>query len=110
MYCKICGKEISEDTRFCPSCGAAQQSSIVKKENPDESDKSRLIACLLAFFIGGLGIHRFYVGKIGTGICQILLTGCFGVGCIWALIDFILIVCGNFKDSDGKVVSNWDIN
>ena len=113
MYCKSCGKEISEDSKFCPGCGASQNGTVINSVKPrkeNESDKSRLVACLLAFFLGGLGIHRFYVGKIGTGIVQILLTCCFGIGYIWALIDFIMIGCGNFKDNDGKVISNWDIN
>lgn len=106
MYCKSCGKEITDGTRFCPDCGF-DQSSGIKPRNPNESDRSRLVACLLAFFLGGLGVHRFYVGKVGSGICQILLTCCFGIGCLWAFIDFVLIVCGTFKDSEGKVVSNF---
>jgi len=53
------------------------------------SPKSRLAAALLAFFLGGLGIHRFYVGKIGTGVLMIFTLG--GLG-IWALIDFIVIL------------------
>ena len=112
MFCRMCGSEIEYGINFCPKCGAAQNDSIrpsIKNRNPNESERSRLIACLLAFFVGGLGIHRFYVGKIGTGILQILLTCCFGIGYIWALIDFILIVCGNFKDIDGKYLTNWEI-
>jgi len=69
------------------------------------SEKSRLAAALLAFFLGGLGIHRFYVGKIGTGIAIILtLGGFFG---IWPLIDFIMILIGSFRDKAGKVLMNW---
>ena len=54
---------------------------------------------LLYFFLGGLGIHRFYVGKAGTGILMILTLG--GLG-IWIIIDFVMIVTGGFKDSEGK--------
>ena len=69
------------------------------------SEKSRLAAALLAFFLGGLGVHRFYVGKIGTGIAIILtLGGFFG---IWPLIDFIMILIGSFRDKAGKVLMNW---
>ena len=68
------------------------------------SDKSRLVALLLCFFLGGLGVHRFYVGKIGTGVLQLLTLG--GLG-IWALIDLIFIICGGFKDKDGKAVTEW---
>ena len=49
--------------------------------------------------MGGLGVHRFYVGKIGTGILTILTIGGF-LG-IWQLIDLIVIATGNFKDKDG---------
>jgi len=56
-------------------------------------------AALLCFFLGGLGVHRFYVGKIGTGILMIFTLG--GLG-IWLIIDFIMILTGSFKDKEGK--------
>ena len=65
------------------------------------SDKNGIVALLLCFFLGGLGIHRFYVGKIGTGILMILTLG--GLG-IWWLIDLIMIVCGAFTDKQGLKV------
>ena len=68
------------------------------------SDKKRLYAFLFAFFLGCLGIHRFYVGKIGTGMLCLLTFG--GLG-IWALIDAIVILIGQFKDKEGKVISQW---
>ena len=68
------------------------------------SPKSRLAAALLCWFLGVIGIHRFYVGKIGTGILMILTLG--GLG-IWALIDFIVILVGSFKDKQERVLANW---
>lgn len=68
------------------------------------SDKKRLVALLLCFFLGGLGVHRFYVGKIGTGVLQLVTFG--GLG-IWALIDFIMIIVGSFTDSDGNALTEW---
>ena len=56
---------------------------------------------LLCFFLGGLGIHRFYVGKIGTGILMLITLGGFG---IWTLIDFIIIIVGKFTDKEGNLI------
>lgn len=69
------------------------------------SPKSRLAAALLAFFLGGFGVHRFYVGKIGTGIAIILTIG--GFFGIWPLIDLIMILVGSFKDKQERYVANW---
>jgi len=68
------------------------------------SDKSRLVALLFAVLLGFLGVHRFYLGKIGTGILMALTIG--GLG-IWQLIDVILIGVGSFRDKEGKRVYRW---
>lgn len=67
------------------------------------SEKSWLTTLLLCIFLGYLGIHRFYVGKTGTGIVWLFTGGCFGIG---ALVDLIKIICGTFTDKDGKVVKD----
>ena len=59
---------------------------------------STLILCVL---LGGLGVHRFYVGKVGTGIFMLLTLG--GLG-IWALVDLIRIAIQKFEDGDGAVI------
>jgi TM2 domain-containing membrane protein YozV len=68
------------------------------------SSKSRLAVTLLSWFLGYLGVHRFYLGKIGTGILMLITAGGFG---IWTLIDFIFAVAGIMKDKEGKVIKNW---
>src|SRR5690242_19189199 len=58
--------------------------------------KSWLATALLCLFLGTLGMHRFYTGRIVSGIFQLLTFGGFG---IWAFIDLIMIISGDFKDS-----------
>ncbi|WP_068985785.1 MULTISPECIES: TM2 domain-containing protein [Lysinibacillus] len=67
------------------------------------SDKSFVATLLLCFFLGSLGIHRFYAGKIGTGILMVLTLG--GLG-IWTIIDLIMIIVGKFTDKDGNLIKS----
>ena len=69
-----------------------------------DSEKRVLPAVLLCFFLGVFGAHRFYAGKIGTGLLQLFTLG--GLG-IWWLVDLIVILTGNFKDSDGERITEW---
>lgn len=62
-------------------------------------NKSKLTALLLCIFFGSIGIHRFYTGKIGTGILWLLTGGCFGIGYV---VDIIMIATGKFMDKDGR--------
>lgn len=62
------------------------------------SEKGFVPALLLAILLGGLGVHRFYVGKIGTGVLMIFTLG--GLG-IWTLVDIIMIAVGAFSDKQG---------
>jgi TM2 domain-containing membrane protein YozV len=129
MFCRNCGKELAGTPEICPGCGAKPLvgSSFCHacgaKTNPlavicvkcgaklegkiaagDVSPKSRLVVTLLAWFLGGFGVHRFYLGKIGTGILMLLTGG--GLG-IWTLIDFIFAVTGNMRDKEGKLIQDW---
>ena len=98
-YCRACGKQVHQSATACPGCGAVQPTAAVIA-----TDKRILPAFLLCFFLGWFGAHRFYVGKIGTGILQLLSFG--GLG-IWTFIDFIMIVVGAFTDKEGNKITQW---
>ncbi len=103
-YCTNCGKELKEGADVCLSCG-----KVIKevKSMKDISPKSRLVTFLLCTFLGTLGVHRFYVGKTGTGILWLFTLGLFGIG---VLIDWILIISGDFKDANELPIKNWDVD
>lgn len=68
-------------------------------EQTPKSSRSYILTMLLAFFVGWLGIHRFYTGYIVIGVIQLLTLG----GCgLWALIDVISLVLNKYKDADGN--------
>lgn len=107
--CSTCGREIAETAVMCPHCGAPNGERAVhymhsySYAGPDISPKNWLATLLLCFFLGGLGVHSFYAGKTLIGIIQLLTLG----GCgIWTLIDFIMILCGSYKDAEGRLIVN----
>ena len=108
MFCQNCGKEIYDGAVVCTFCGCATKNAYanqnnVNASNGDYSEKDWLVTLLLCLFLGGIGIHRFYAGKTGTGILWLLTLGCFGIG---TLIDLIMILTGSFTDGNGKQIKN----
>ncbi len=79
------------------------ESATPSRQDGRRSEKSWTTTLLLAVLVGVLGAHRFYVGKAGTGVLMLLTFG--GLG-IWALIDLIMIIVGNFTDNQGLPVKN----
>ena len=109
VYCTACGKQIHETAFSCPACGAVQTSrpavaAVAVPAISSPTDKRILPAFLLCFFLGIFGAHRFYVGKVGTGIAQIFTIG--GLG-FWTLFDLILILTSSFTDSNGVKITQW---
>ena len=78
------------------------ENQVQVPSNSEPSDKDFVITLLICVFLGGLGVHRFFVDKIGTGVLMLVTLG--GLG-IWWIIDIILIVTGSFKDSEGRVIA-----
>ena len=96
-YCENCGQPINPGAAVCIKCGAAVAPSV----NP-AAQKSKMTAGLLGIFLGGLGVHNFYLGYTGKAIGQIALTCCFGLGYIWGFIEGVMILCGKIdKDANG---------
>lgn len=75
QYCGSCGEVIRKRDEICPMCGASQP-------DPRSDGKSPVVAALLAFFLGGLGAHKFYLGQVGMGVFYL----CFS----WTLIPILV--------------------
>lgn len=97
VFCSSCGEIIKREAELCPKCGVRQRKA--PSAFTSEPGKKNIVVTLLLCLIG---VHRFYTGKIGTGVLFILTFGGF---LIWYLIDLITIVMGRFTDSDGNVIS-----
>jgi TM2 domain-containing membrane protein YozV len=82
--------------------------SLPQAEEKDISPKSRLavtLLCVLPPLILPIhGLHRFYLGKIGTGILMLFTLG--GLY-IWTIIDFVYAVTGSMRDKEGKLIKDW---
>ena len=106
-YCTNCGRAIMPNefrsaNGTCAECEAkasanARSTQVVQQY----SEKDWLVTLLFSIFLGYLGIHRFYVGKVGTGILWLLTGGCLGVG---ALVDIIMIATENFTDDNDRLI------
>lgn len=109
-FCKFCGEKIAMDAVICTKCGRQieelkaaslpQANIIINNTNNNDivtektvtagKAKNKWVAILLCFFLGYLGAHRFYEGKVITGILWLITFGLCGIGII---IDFIILIC-----------------
>mgnify|MGYP000927571088 FL=1 len=96
VFCRSCGAIIKKEAEICVKCGVRQ-----KNGSGSESNSNWLTTLIVTLFLGGLGVHRFMNGKIGTGILMLVTAG----GCgIWWLIDLIMVITEKFTDSNGNPI------
>jgi len=108
-YCGNCGNQVQPGAAVCMACGYA---TTTGKTIAPPGAKSKMAAGLLGIFLGGLGVHNFYLGYTSKGVAQLLITllSC-GMLCevsaIWGLIEGIMILCGNINtDANGVPLSD----
>jgi|APIni6443716594_1056825.scaffolds.fasta_scaffold396691_2 TM2 domain-containing membrane protein YozV len=132
MFCRNCGKEITAAANYCPSCGARPSNgkgycfNCGQATNPAavicvkcgvsleaagaavSGGKSKIVAGILGILVGEFGVHRFYLGYIGIGIVQIVVTiVTFGIGGLWGFIEGILLLVGTFnRDAKGNPLTD----
>ena len=100
--CLSCGHPLDSSATVCLECGHLHP--LAPAPTGTVSDRRILPAFLLCLLLGVFGAHRFYAGRIATGILQIVTVGGFG---IWWLADVILLATGHFKDGDGARITEW---
>ncbi len=127
-YCYKCGMQLKDDEKFCPNCGAkcktdedsrttVSSADVVDIDtNADVSQKSKLIVLLLWFFLGGFGIHNFYIGDTNRAIKELICT-LLAFLIVPAIIFFVLwlqdllrLLNDKCLDEEGRVISSWKIN
>lgn len=118
VYCRGCGKQIHESDAFCAYCGAPQKivnnnenanagsntnfsANVSTNLNVGGMSQRRLAAVLFAILLGGLGIHKFYLGQVGMGILYLLFCWT-GIPVIVGIIEGILYLCMSDADFDAK--------
>lgn len=122
-FCTNCGNKLNLNDTVCSNCGKAVKDRVVREEvkaekvteetkestsnqnqnqNYNPQAKNRVVAGLLAIFLGGFGVHNFYLGYNGRAIAQLLITvlSCCTlsfVSALWGFIEGILILSGNIE-------------
>jgi hypothetical protein len=101
-FCPHCGNQLQPQAVVCVRCGAAVDYFQPPGHNTLEPPRDWLTMVLLCFFLGVFGVHRFYTGFRMVGLIQLLTAG----GCgIWWLFDMLMILLGNYRDSDGRLLT-----
>lgn len=116
-FCTNCGQELNDNVKFCLNCGKEINNKVMNENKVSNStsssnaSKSKIAAGLLGIFLGGLGIHNFYLGYNGKAVAQLLITllscGSLSViSSVWGLVEGILILTGSINvDAEGNPLS-----
>lgn len=106
MFCPSCGSEIKSGAVVCLNCGAAAPNASVAVKS-DNTNSEWLTAMLLALFLGPFGAHNFYLKRYSIAIAQLVLglCSCFTISGIWALVDWVVILSGNYRKADGTILT-----
>lgn len=104
MFCTNCGSQIDDKAVICVKCGVAVKPKVAVSDGNNEW----LAALLLCIFLGGIGIHRFYTKNNEIAIAQLILgiLSCGSISAIWALVDLVLILTGNYRKGNGELLKN----
>lgn len=98
-FCPNCGKPINPGAEYCLSCGVS-----IKPAANDLAGHDKITMAIICFFLGGLGIHNFMMGESKKGIFRIVASLCFGLGYIFALIDFVKILTDKYVIDPEKLI------
>lgn len=98
-FCGHCGRSVAPNAEVCMGCGVP-----LKKAAGNLAGKDKTTMALICFFLGGLGVHNFMMGESKKGIFKIVMSLCCGIGGIFALIDFINILCDKYVVDPEKLI------
>lgn len=101
-YCANCGKSVAANAAVCLNCGVAIRGGGASGDALNGKDKVTM--ALLCFFLGGIGVHNFVMGETKKGIFKICMSILCGLGCIFALIDFIKILTDKYVADPTKLI------
>ena len=92
-FCSDCGSTIKAKAEICPKCGVRQMGVVYQSSlgNVAPNGRSKIAAALFAFFLGGFGVHKFYLGQVGMGVLYLVFFWTF-IPALVALIEFILLL------------------
>lgn len=109
-YCHHCGKPVTPDTAVCLNCGVPCKHEHVMTNISSRGNKSKMAAGLLGIFLGGFGVHNFYLGYTNKAVLQLVLMivgfvlSCVFVGiflvfgiAVWGLVEGIMILTGSIN-------------